>query len=76
MATYRAQIIWDFPFDEKGVAESEYDWRFSDEEGVEDFTRTPEQMAEYAKTELVDALFNAIKYNDLYNMIDVVLVTE
>jgi hypothetical protein len=72
MPTYRAQIIWDFPYDEKGITESEYEWRDEDE----DFSRTPEQMAEYAKTELLDALYNGVKYNDLYNMIDVVVVKE
>ena len=76
MATYRAQIIWDFDFDEKGITESEYEWRFADEEELEGFSRTPEQMQEYAKGELLEALWNAVKYNDLYNMIDVVEVTE
>lgn len=72
MTTYRAQIIWDFSFDEKGVTESEYEWRDEDTQ----FSRTPEQMAEYAKTELLDALYNSVKYNDLYRMIDVVIVEE
>lgn len=72
MPTYRAQIIWDFPYDEKGVLENEYDYLDEDD----DLTRTPEQMERYAKEELLEALYNGVKYNDLYNMIDVVLVEE
>jgi hypothetical protein len=72
MTTYRAQITWDFEFDEKGITEGEYDYRDEDE----DFSRTPEQMAEYAKTELLDALYNGVKYNDLYSMIDVITIED
>ena len=72
MPKYRAQIVWDFPYDEKGIMESEYEWGDEDD----DFSRTPEEMAEYARTELLEALYNGIKYNDLYEMIDVIEVTE
>lgn len=74
MAKYKAQIIWDFTFDEKGIAENEYDWRFSNEEGVEDFSRTPDEMAEYARSELYEYISDY--HTDLWNAIDVVLVEE
>jgi hypothetical protein len=76
MTKYRAQIIWDFEFDDKGITESEYEWRFDDEEELEGFSRTPAQMEQYAKDELIEALWSAAKYNDFYQMVDVVKIEE
>lgn len=74
MPKYRAQIIWDFDFDDKGITESEYEWRFDEDDEIT--PRTPEQMAEYAKDELHQALWDNVKYNDIYRMIDVVKIEE
>ena len=70
MAKYRAQIIFEFDYDEKGITESEYDWRDEDE----DFSRTPEEMAEYAKSELYEYISDYS--TSLWDAIDVVLVEE
>jgi hypothetical protein len=75
--TFRAQIIWDFEFEENGYTESEQEYLESElEEGETLEPRTEEQMKNYAHSELLDALYNSIKYNDLYQMIDVVEVNE
>ena len=72
MAKYRAQIIWDFDFDEKGITESEYEWRFDEE--LEELSRTPDEMMKYAKDELYEYISD---YNtNLWDAIDVVLVEE
>jgi len=74
---YRAQIIWDFEVDDDGYVESEreyLDYELEDGETLE--PRTEEQIINYARSELVEALYNGVKYNDLYNMVDVVVVNE
>jgi hypothetical protein len=70
MAKYRAQIIWEFDFDEKGITLNEYDYLDEDE----DFSRTPEEMEKYAKGELYEYISDY--HTDLWNAIDVVLVEE
>lgn len=74
MAKYRAQIIWEFDFDEKGITESEYEWRFADEEEEKNFSRTPEEMMKYAKDELYEYVSDY--HTNLWDAIDVVLVEE
>ena len=75
--TYRAQIIWDFQIDEDGYTENEREFMEYDlEEGEKPEPRTEEDIINYVRNELVDALYNSIKYNDLYNMIDVVVVND
>lgn len=74
---YRAQIIWDFEVDDDGYTESEREYLEYDlEEDQELEPRTEEQIINYVRSELVEALYNGVKYNDLYQMIDVVLVDE
>ena len=70
MATYRAQIIWDFEFDEKGITQNEYDYLDEDE----DFTRSPEEMARYAKSELYEYLSDF--RNNFWDSIDVIEIKE
>ena len=75
--TYRAQIIWDFQIDEDGYTENEREFMEYDlEEGEKPEPRTEEDIINYVRNELVDALYNSVKYNDLYNMIDVVVVND
>ena len=70
MPKYRAQIIWEFEFDENGLTQNEYDYL---EEGDE-FSRTPEEMAEYAKTELYEYISDY--HTDLWNAISVEKIEE
>lgn len=75
--TFRAQIVWDFEFEEDGYTESEREYLEENLEEGETLTpRTEEEMKNHAFNELLDALYNSIKYNDLYQMIDVVEVNE
>lgn len=74
---YRAQIIWDFEVDDDGYTESEREYLdYELEEGEVPEPRTEEQVINYVRSELVEALYNGVKYNDLYNMVDVVEVNE
>lgn len=74
---YRAQIIWDFEVDDDGYTESEREYLEYDlEEDQELEPRTEEQIINSVRNELVEALYNSVKYNDLYQMVDVVLVNE
>lgn len=75
--TYRAQIIWDFEMDEDGYTENEREFMEYDlEEGEVPEPRTEEDIINYVRNELVDALYNSIKYNDLYQMVDVIEVED
>jgi hypothetical protein len=77
MTTYRAQIIWDFEFDEDGYTENEREYLEEDLDEGETLTpRTKEQMINYAHGELLEVLYNSVKYNDLYDMIDVITVED
>lgn len=73
--TYRAQIIWDFEVDEDGYTESERDFLENYEDKVPE-PRSEENIIAYVRSELVDALYNSIKYNELSEMVDVVVVGE
>ena len=77
MPKYRAQIVWDFDFDEDGYTEGEREhlesWLEEDETLP---PRSTDEMMQYAKDELLDVLWNSVKYNDLYTYVDVVEVTE
>jgi hypothetical protein len=70
---FTAQIVMDFEFDEDGYTESEREFLEYDlEEGEGLKKRTEDEMRLYAHNELLEILYNSVKYNDLYNMIDVV----
>jgi hypothetical protein len=75
--TYRAQIIWDFEVDNDGYTEDEREYlEYNLEEDQELEPRTEEQIINSVRNELVEALYNSVKYNDLSQMVDVVLVNE
>lgn len=70
---FTAQIVMEFEFDEDGYTESEREFLEWDKEEGETLTpRTEDQMRLYAHNELLEILYNSVKYNDLYDMIDVV----
>ena len=63
----------DFEFDEDGYTENEREFLEHDLDEGETLTpRTEDEMRLYAHNELLDILYNSVKYNDLYKMIDVV----
>jgi hypothetical protein len=70
---FTAQITMDFEFDEDGYTENEREYvEFELEDGEVLKKRTEDEMRLYAHNELLEILYNSVKYNDLYNMIDVV----
>jgi hypothetical protein len=70
---FTAQITMDFEFDEDGYTENEREYLEHDLDEGETLTpRTEDEMRLYAHSELLDILYNSVKYNDLYDMIDVV----
>ena len=77
MPKYRAQIVWDFDFDEEGYTEDEREhleeWLDEDETLP---PRSTDEMMQYAKDELLDVLWNSVKYNDLHGYVEVIEVTE
>jgi hypothetical protein len=63
----------DFEFDEDGYTENEREFlEHNLDEGETLTPRTEDEMRLYAHNELLDILYNSVKYNDLYKMIDVV----
>ena len=71
MPKYRAQIVWDFDFDEDGYTEGEREY-LEEWEDEPLKPRTQDEMMQYAKDELLDVLWNSVKYNDLYSYVDVI----
>ena len=70
---FTAQIVMDFEFDEDGYTENEREFlEWHNEEGETLTPRTEDEMRLYAHNELLEILYNSVKYNDLYDMIDVV----
>jgi hypothetical protein len=70
---FTAQITMDFEFDEDGYTENEREYLEHDlDEGETLTARTEDEMRLYAHNELLEILYNSVKYNDLYDMIDVV----
>ena len=71
--SFTAQITMDFEFDEDGYTENEREFlEHNLDEGETLTPRTEDEMRLYAHNELLDILYNSVKYNDLYKMIDVV----
>ena len=64
---YRASIIMDIYPDENGLMEWE----------DEDHTpRTEEDLLDFARSELLECLFNGLKYNEIADMITVEVVED
>jgi hypothetical protein len=62
---FRATITFDIYPDENGT----FDWE--DEDAT---PRTEDQLIDFARSELAEAIYNGLKYDELYNMIDVEIV--
>jgi hypothetical protein len=64
---YRAKIVYDIYPDENGLLE----WQDEDEQG-----RTEAELIEYTRDEMFELITNGVKYNDIWNMIDVEVIDE
>ena len=64
---YRASITFDIYPDENGTME----WEDEDAEG-----RTEEELLDFVRSELLECLYNGLKYNEVSEMIDVEVVEE
>ena len=62
---YRAKIVYDIYPDENGLLE----WQDEDEQG-----RTVDELIQYAREEMFELITNGVKYNDIWNMIDVEVI--
>ena len=67
----RAEITYTLEFDENGFLEWEKESGLWDEDQK---PRTEAEMADFAREEFYEVLMNGAKYNDIWNMIDVVAV--
>ena len=67
----RAEITYTLEFDENGFLEWETENGLFDEDSK---PRTEAEMADFAREEFYELLMNGAKYNDIWNMIDVVAV--
>lgn len=69
---YKASITLEIYPDENGLM----DWEDGyDTENPEE-TRSEQELLDFAKSELLECLFNGLKYNDLADMITVEVVEE
>lgn len=69
---YKASITMEIYPDENGLM----DWEDGyDTENPEE-TRSEEELLDFARSELLECLFNGLKYNDLADMITVEVVEE
>lgn len=64
---YRASIVFDIYPEENSLLEQ---WQ---EDGVE---MTEEQIINFAREELAEVIFNGVKYNEIWDMIDVEVIDE
>jgi len=69
---YKASITMEIYPDENGLMDWEDEY---DTENPED-TRTEEELLDFVRSELVEALFNGLKYNEIEQMITVEVVEE
>jgi hypothetical protein len=65
---YRASITFDIYPSDNGLLE----WQ--DEE--DDKPLTEEELSNYARSELLEALYNGLKYNEIEDMIEVEAIEE
>lgn len=69
---YRASVTTEIHPDENGLA----DWEDGYDTENPRKTRTEQELLDFAKSELLECLFNALKYNDLAEMITVEVVQD
>jgi hypothetical protein len=65
---YRASITFDIYPSENGLLE----WQDEDD----DKPLTEEELSNYARSELLEALYNGLKYNEIEDMIEVEAIEE
>jgi hypothetical protein len=69
---YRASITMDIYPDENGLMDWEDEYDTEEPEN----NRTEEELLHFVRSELVEALFNGLKYNEIEQMITVEVVEE
>jgi hypothetical protein len=69
---YRASITMEVYPDENGLMDWEDEYDTEEPEN----NRTEEELLDFVRSELVEALFNGLKYNDIEQMITVEVVEE
>jgi len=73
--TYRVGISWDYTPDENNFLDWEDEYEIEDDEKDEDFQpRTEEEFITFLKNEMSEAIYNGLKYDDLWNMIEVEII--
>ncbi len=69
---YKASITMEVYPDENGLMDWEDEYDTEEPEN----NRTEEELLDFVRSELVEALFNGLKYNDIEQMITVEVVEE
>ena len=69
---YRASITMEVYPDENGLMDWEDEYDTEEPEN----NRTEEELLDFVRSELVEAVFNGIKYNDINDMITLEVVEE
>ena len=64
---YRATITYELRPDAQGL----FEWQEEDEQG-----RTVDELIQFAREEMYELITNGVKYNDIWNMIDVEVIDE
>jgi hypothetical protein len=75
--TYKVGISWDYTPDDNNYLDWEDEYEIQEEDKDEDFVaRSEEELINFLKNEMTEAIYNGLKYNDIWNMIDVEVVDD
>jgi hypothetical protein len=75
--TYKVGISWDYTPDKNNYLDWEDEYGIQEEDKDEDFVaRSEEELIDFLKNEMTEAIYNGLKYNDIWNMIDVEVVDD
>ncbi len=75
--TYKVGISWDYTPDKNNYLDWEDEYGIQEEDKDEDFVaRSEEELINFLKNEMTEAIYNGLKYNDIWNMIDVEVVDD
>lgn len=73
--TYRVGITWNYTPDKNNFLDWEDEYEIEDDEKDEDFVaRSEEELITFLKNEMSEAIYNGLKYDELYEMIDVEVI--
>ncbi len=75
--TYKVGISWDYTPDKNNYLDWEDEYGIQEEDKDEDFVaRSEEELINFLKNEMTEAIYNGLKYNDIWNLIDVEVVDD